>query len=123
MEYQFIRDPISGFAVRCSDEHTLVARWLNDELSHQAAAQLLTTLQGFTPTTPELMIPGKEIRVTFTAQEAVFESHALFHDDEQLQCYQEDALAVDEAGLYAVCGYEDFIELLQQWVDFITARR
>ena len=123
MEYQFIRDPITGFAVRCSDEHTLVARWLNDELSHQAAAELLATLHRFTRTSPELVIPGKEIRATFTAQEAVFESHALFHDDEQLQRFEEDALAVDEAGLYAVCGYEDFIELLQQWVDFITVRR
>ncbi|MCP4117067.1 MAG: YacL family protein, partial [Desulfobacteraceae bacterium] len=29
MEYQFIRDPISGLRIKISSEHALIGRWLN----------------------------------------------------------------------------------------------
>ena len=41
MEYQFIRDPISGFRVKISDEQALIGRWFNEELSHNEVRDLL----------------------------------------------------------------------------------
>ena len=35
MEYQFIRDPITGCRMLISDEHSNIARWFNEQLNPQ----------------------------------------------------------------------------------------
>ncbi|PCK30653.1 YacL family protein [Pseudoalteromonas piscicida] len=122
MEYQFIRDPLSGFRARFNDEHALIGRWLSEELEHSDIIELLSQLMALPNQKAELTLVGKEIRVTFSAQEALFESHALFHEGEDLAQYQDDALALDDSGLMAVCGYEDFMPILSEWADFTKAK-
>ncbi|MCF2825618.1 MULTISPECIES: YacL family protein [unclassified Pseudoalteromonas] len=122
MEYQFIRDPLSGFRARLNDEHALIGRWLSEELAHERIVSLLTQLENLPNQKEELVLAGKEIRATFTPQEALFESHALFHESDDIAQYQEDALALDESGMMAVCGYEDFLPMLVEWAEFTKAK-
>ncbi|GEK09005.1 YacL family protein [Pseudoalteromonas peptidolytica] len=122
MEYQFIRDPLSGFRARFNDEHALIGRWLSEELDHNSVRVLISQLEALSFQKEELILTGKEIRATFTPQEALFESHALFHESEDVMQYQEDALALDESGMMAICGYEDFMPMLKEWAEFIRAK-
>ncbi|CAM4111257.1 YacL family protein [Pseudoalteromonas byunsanensis] len=119
MEYQFIRDPITGFGVKISDEHTLVGRWLSEELPHNEVAQLIAKSKAIHKDSPMLVKEGKEIRFTLSHDEALFEAHALFHQADDLSNYGDDALVLDEHGLVSGCGYEDFIALLEAWYQFI----
>ncbi|MBD1584382.1 YacL family protein [Pseudoalteromonas sp. S16_S37] len=120
MEYQFIKDPIIGFRVKMSDEHMLVGRWLNEELAFEQVAMLLETARDLPNSKQAVVVEGKEIRLTLSHEEALFESHALFHQSDDISMYADDALELDEHGLASGCGYEDFMELLQAWHQFIN---
>ncbi|MCF6434820.1 MULTISPECIES: YacL family protein [Pseudoalteromonas] len=119
MEYQFIRDPITGFRVKISDEHMLVGRWLSEELPYDEVMQLVADAKAMHKDSPVIVKEGKEIRFTLSADEALFEAHALFHQADDLSHYADDALELDEHGLLSGCGYEDFIALLEAWNQFI----
>ncbi|WP_240654774.1 YacL family protein [Pseudoalteromonas rubra] len=124
MEYQFIRDPIAGFRVKMSAEHELVGRWLNDELAHDALPALLARLKEIKTTRDEFCLEGREVRLIVSHQEALFEAHDLYHDQtDALSAFSDDALAMEEHGLSAGCGFEDFEALLLDWQDFIRRRR
>ncbi|MCF2857517.1 YacL family protein [Pseudoalteromonas sp. SMS1] len=123
MEYQFIRDPIAGFKVRMSQEHALVGRWLNEELPLTAVAEFLAKMQRVKQSTNELRLDGKEVRLTLTKEEAVFEAHSLFQNDVDLSRYEDDFLELDEEGLVAGCGFEDFEALMYDWHAFVQSRR
>lgn len=117
MEYQFISDPTWGITARFSDEHKLIARWLTDERIHQRYHELAPLIkaaeQGKTH-----VFKGKEIQLTLTQNEALFQSHGLFYDDADLAQWQDDQLDIDNSELTAVCGLTDFIEMLTQWLAF-----
>ncbi|MGB2707803.1 MAG: YacL family protein, partial [Pseudoalteromonas nigrifaciens] len=40
MEYQFIRDPISGLRIKISSEHAIIGRWLNEEIGKDKIAMV-----------------------------------------------------------------------------------
>ena len=40
MEYQFIRDPISGLRIKISSEHAIIGRWLNEEIGKDKVAMV-----------------------------------------------------------------------------------
>lgn len=123
MEYQFIRDPISGFRVKISDEQALIGRWFNEELAHNEVKDLLAQCRNIKSFNTPLVRLGKEVRFKLCEQEALFEAHSLFNNNDDLAQYQDDALELDEHGLMAVCGFEDFVELLEAWHDFIGRGR
>lgn len=123
MEYQFIRDPISGFRVKISDEQALIGRWFNEELPQEKVLELLTACHALDKHTPQLQYQGKEIRFTLDTQEALFEAHNIFHQQDDLQRYADDFLELDEHGTVAACGFEDFVALLQDWSEFIGKSR
>ncbi|KZN59460.1 hypothetical protein N474_07135 [Pseudoalteromonas luteoviolacea CPMOR-2] len=123
MEYQFIKDPIAGFKVRMSQEHALVGRWLNEELPLTEVASFLEQLLGVKHSTEELKLEGKEVRLTLSKDEALFEAHSLFQNDVDLSRYEDDFLELDEDGLSAGCGFEDFEALMQDWYGFIQSRK
>jgi uncharacterized protein YacL (UPF0231 family) len=120
LEYQFIRDPIVGFKVKISDEQALIARWLNEELEKSEVTDLLTRCAVMTKGQTAWVRVGKEIRFTLSAEEALFEAHALFQDGDDISQYADDALELDEHGLIAGCGFEDFVDLLTAWQQFIN---
>nr|WP_315942822.1 YacL family protein [Pseudoalteromonas sp. CIP111854] len=120
LEYQFIRDPITGFKVRVSDEHALVGRWLNEELAYDDVLSLINLAKALPQNKQTLVIEGTEVRLTLSCEEALFEAHALFHQADDISHYADDALELDEHGLVSGCGFEDFMDLLQAWYQFIN---
>ncbi|MBQ4847111.1 YacL family protein [Pseudoalteromonas sp. MMG013] len=122
MEYQFIRDPIAGLKVRISDEQALIARWLNEELDKSEVAELVTRCHMMTKGQPAWVRLGNEIRFTLNADEALFEAHALFQEGDDISQYADDALELDDHGLVAGCGFEDFVALLMAWQAFIAGK-
>ncbi|TMP23817.1 hypothetical protein CWB99_22970 [Pseudoalteromonas rubra] len=124
MEYQFIRDPIAGFRVKMSAEHELVGRWLNDELAHEEVPAFVAQLEALKISRDELCLEGREVRLTVSHQEALFEAHDLYHEQsDALSVFSDDALSLEEYGLSAGCGFEDFEALLLDWQEFIRRRR
>ncbi|KZN68382.1 YacL family protein [Pseudoalteromonas luteoviolacea] len=123
MEYQFIRDPISGFKVRMSEEHALVGRWLNEELPLKEVSSFIEKMDMVKQGTEELKLEGKEIRLTLSKDEALFEAHTLFQNEVDLSRYEDDFLELDEDGLMAGCGFEDFQALMHDWIRFVQSRR
>ncbi|OCQ20273.1 hypothetical protein A7985_17790 [Pseudoalteromonas luteoviolacea] len=123
MEYQFIRDPIVGFRVRMSEEHALVGRWLNEELPLNDIAGFIEKMSAVKQGTEELKLEGKEVRLTLSKDEALFEAHTLFQNDVDLSRYEDDFLELDEDGLIAGCGFEDFQALMHDWHTFVQSRR
>ena len=122
MEYQFIRDPITGFKVKISDEQALIARWLNEELGNSEVADLLARCAAMSKGQAAWVRLGSEIRFTLNTEEALFEAHALFQEGDDISQYADDALALDDHGLVAGCGFEDLVDLLTAWQQFITGR-
>ena len=120
LEYQFIRDPISGYRVKMSDEHALVGRWLNEELPFNEVAEFLRSASTLKDNKTTLVTEGREVRLTLSHEEALFEAHALFHNSDDISQYSDDALELDEHGLVSGCGYEDFIALIEAWLAFIN---
>ena len=122
MEYQFVRDPIFGFRAKFTDEQALFGRWLTEEINTDR--QQLTALLGLIEQVKavqvnELKLLGKEVSLTLSDAEALLEANILHQGDEDISMYQDDALALDEDGLLAVCGYEDFVALIHAWCEFI----
>lgn len=122
MEYQFTNDPVSGYKVKISDEQALIARWLNEELSRDEIPALISRCQSMVKGQPAWVRMGCEIRFTLTADEALFEAHALFQSTDEISRYADDDLILDEHGLVAGCGFEDFVELLRDWQSFIVGK-
>ncbi|MBQ4838180.1 YacL family protein [Pseudoalteromonas luteoviolacea] len=123
MEYQFIRDPITGYRVRMSQEHALVGRWLNEELAIADVEQFVQQMDMLGQDQEEIRLEGKEVRLTLSKDEALFEAHTLYQNEVDLSRYEDDFLELDEDGLMAVCGFEDFRALMLDWQAFTQGRR
>ncbi|AOT09819.1 YacL family protein [Pseudoalteromonas luteoviolacea] len=123
MEYQFIRDPITGYRVRMSQEHSLVGRWLNEELAIADVNSFVVKMKNISSSQDEIRIEGKEVRLILSKDEALFEAHTLYQNDVDLSRYEDDFLELDEDGLVAGCGFEDFQALMLDWQAFTQGRR
>ncbi|MDK2597491.1 YacL family protein [Pseudoalteromonas obscura] len=123
MEYQFIRDPITGYRVRMSQEHALVGRWLNEELAIADVKQFVQQMDMLGQDQEEIRLEGKEVRLTLSKDEALFEAHTLYQNEVDLSRYEDDFLELDEDGLMAGCGFEDFRALMLDWQAFTQGRR
>ena len=122
MEYQFIRDPISGLRIKISSEHAIIGRWLNEEIGKDKIAMVQALIASVSSSFEPLILKGQEIDLILTKDEALFEAHALHQDSEDLMAYQDDDLMLEENGLSSGCGFEDFIDLINSWHEFTTSR-
>ncbi|KPZ51845.1 hypothetical protein CWC16_19225 [Pseudoalteromonas sp. S3776] len=118
MEYQFIRDPISGLRIKISSEHALIGRWLNEEIGKEKVAMVQALINSVKTSYEPITLKGQEIDLILSKDEALFEAHALHQDSEDLVAYQDDDLMLEENGLVSGCGFEDFIDLIESWADF-----
>ena len=118
MEYQFIRDPISGLRIKISSEHALIGRWLNEEIGKEKVAMVQALINSVKTSYEPITLKGQEIDLILSKEEALFEAHALHQDSEDLVAYQDDDLMLEENGLVSGCGFEDFIDLIESWADF-----
>lgn len=127
MEYEFIRDPDldvvgKGFQVEFSHEHRIVGRWLMEEFGTdldqlQIVFDFMSEIESAKIT--EQFVLGKEISLKLNRYEALIEANALHQEEHDLSIYEDDALELDENGLSAGCGFEDFLDMLEAWRDFV----
>ncbi|TMP12551.1 hypothetical protein CWC11_00220 [Pseudoalteromonas sp. S3178] len=118
MEYQFIRDPISGLRIKISSEHAIIGRWLNEEIGKDKVAMVQALITSVKTSYEPVTLKGQEIDLILSKDEALFEAHALHQDSEDLVAYQDDDLMLEENGLSSGCGFEDFIDLIESWSEF-----
>lgn len=122
MEYQFIRDPISGLRIKISSEHAIIGRWLNEEIGKDKVAMVLALISSVSSSFEPLTLKGQEIDLILSKDEALFEAHALHQDNEDILAYQDDELMLEENGLSSGCGFEDFVDLINSWHEFSAGR-
>ena len=118
MEYELKKDLIWGKRLRLGEEHTLVERWFNDELTDnpELAQQFIAALNADSAT--EMAFQGKEVLATVYHGEVQFVAHSLFHDADGDDFYAQQDLYLDEQGQQAACGVEDLREVAAQWLEF-----
>ena len=127
MEYEFIRDPDldvvgKGFQVEFSHEHHIVGRWLMEEFGTdldalQSVFDFMSEIQA--DKTREHFVLGKEISLKLNRFEALIEANSLHQEEHDLSAYADDALELDENDLSAGCGFEDFLDMLEAWREFV----
>ncbi|MBT2153344.1 YacL family protein [Pseudoalteromonas tetraodonis] len=122
MEYQFIRDPISGLRIKISSEHALIGRWLNEEIGKEKVAMVQALISSVSSSFEPLTLKGHEIDLILSKDEALFEAHALHQDNEDILAYQDDELMLEENNLSSGCGFEDFVDLINSWHEFSAGR-
>lgn len=122
MEYQFIRDPISGSRIKISSEHAIIGRWLNEEIGKDKVAMVLALISSVSSSFEPLTLKGQEIDLILSKDEALFEAHALHQDNEDILAYQDDELMLEENDLSSGCGFEDFVDLINSWHEFSAGR-
>ena len=65
---------------------------------------------------------GKEYRLTVQASEVVICHYALLQEGSpHMELDPEQDLELDQSQLYAECGLEDLLHLVQQWQQFLPA--
>jgi uncharacterized protein len=122
MEYQFIRDPISGLRIKISSEHAIIGRWLNEEIGKDKVAMVQALITSVKTSFEPIRLKGQEVDLILSKDEALFEAHALHQDSEDLIAYQDDDLMLEEDGLSSGCGFEDFIDLIDSWAEFSSSK-
>ncbi len=122
MEYQFIRDPISGFRIKISSEHAVIGRWLNEEVGKDKIAMVQALIKAVATSFEPVTLQGQEVDLILNKDEAIFEAHALHQDSEDMLAYQDDELVLEESGLISGCGFEDFVDLIDSWQEFTSGR-
>ena len=122
MEYQFIRDPISGLRIKISSEHAIIGRWLNEEIGKDKVAMVQAHISSVSSSFEPVTLKGQEIDLILSKDEALFEAHALHQDNEDILAYQDDELMLEENDLSSGCGFEDFVDLINSWHEFSAGR-
>ena len=122
MEYQFIRDPISGLRIKISSEHAIIGRWLNEEIGKDKVAMVLALISSVSSSFEPVTLKGQEIDLILSKDEALFEAHALHQDNEDILAYQDDELMLEENDLSSGFGFEDFVDLINSWHEFSAGR-
>ncbi|ALQ53462.1 hypothetical protein PI2015_0124 [Pseudoalteromonas issachenkonii] len=122
MEYQFIRDPISGLRIKICSEHAIIGRWLNEEIGKDKVAMVQALISSVSSSFEPVTLKGQEIDLILSKDEALFEAHALHQDNEDILAYQDDELMLEENDLSSGCGFEDFVDLINSWHEFSAGR-
>lgn len=106
-----VGDDLAAFGIWLTDE-------IGDDLKHLRA--LITTT--------ELLMEGglrdyrwqgKSMLLQLTRQEADVSAHTLYQDEDLH--LEDESLSIQDFDQQAVCGIEDFHELLLAWKDFIAS--
>lgn len=126
MEYQFIKDPIDGFRLLITDEHTNIARWLSDEtpVSSTAVKQLIENINSHSQSFyHDYQINGKEMVLTVCNGEVAIKINHHGISEQESERFTQEMLSVDTSTDICECGLDDFICLLQDWHDFLKDNR
>ncbi|MGL4380077.1 MAG: YacL family protein [Vibrio sp.] len=123
MEFEFIKNTLLGeYAVRCSMEHQIVGRWLQEEIGQDQGKlkQIFALIeQAADSPSQEWLWTGREISLMVQGDEITVQDNALAYDAEHE--LESDFFLYDSESI-AACGREDFLALLTQWQSFIPPR-
>ncbi|QIL85060.1 YacL family protein [Vibrio sp. HDW18] len=123
MEFEFIKNTLLGeYAVRCSMEHQIVGRWLQEEIGQDQGKlkQIFALIeQAADSPSQEWLWTGREISLMVQGDEITVQDNALAYDAEHE--LESDFFLYDSESI-ATCGREDFLALLTQWQSFIQSR-
>ncbi|ENS5607828.1 YacL family protein [Vibrio mimicus] len=123
MEFEFIKNTLLGeYAVKCSMEHQIVGRWLQEEIGQDQAKinQVLALIeQAEQSPAQEFLWTGREISLMVQGDEVQVQDNALAYDAEHE--LESDFFLYDSESV-ATCGREDFIALLTQWQNFVQGK-
>ncbi len=122
MEFDFIYNTdAKRYSLKLSSEQLALQCFLLDEFEPRASAyqSLLEQLQQLNAQS-QYQWDGKEYRMTVQAAEVVICHYALLQD-ESPDIELDLDLELDQSQLYAECGLEDLLYLVQQWQEFLPA--
>ncbi|MGL4250290.1 MAG: YacL family protein [Aeromonas sp.] len=118
MDYEFRRDPFGGYRARFSMGHEAIGQWLIDEVGKdEEKIDLLFTIidQLSARNRTEYRLSGGDYSLQLTHEEAEVKANVLHIDlGEDL-----DDLAYYDDEQLAMCGLEDFAQVLTSWRAFI----
>lgn len=121
MEIEFRKDFISGLAtVKLSMGHEAFATWLEQEgLSAVWVDNLLSnTISLQSRTINEFKLGGDEFTLLLNQNEAQVVNHSLLNDQDE--SFLEEDMNYYDLEVQAACGLEDFINLIESWLEFIS---
>lgn len=124
MEYQYQLDPATGNTRAIfSFEHQVFGPWLEVEVGHDAdkLAQILIAIDDVShDKTKEVMISGSEYSVILDEQDVCVKTNMSLNGDNIVPDNLVEQDLAFETNEEAMCGLEDFRELLLSWSKFIT---
>lgn len=124
MEFDFIYNTdAKRYSLKLSSEQLALQCFLLDEFERRASAyqSLLDQLQRLNAQS-QYQWDGKEYRLTVQASEVVICHFSLLQDNGiAMELDPEQDLELDQSQLYAECGLEDLLHLVQQWQEFLPA--
>ncbi len=120
MEFEFRKDFISEQAtVKISMGHEAFATWLEQEGQDidwiEALLAKVSLLQQ--RTSSELKWPGSEFSLLLNQDEAQVIHHSLISDQDETGL--EADMNFYDAETQASCGLEDFLHLIESWLEFV----
>jgi uncharacterized protein YacL (UPF0231 family) len=124
MEFDFIyNSDAKRYSLKLSSEQLALQCFLLDEFERRASAyqSLLDQLQRLNAQS-QYQWDGKEYRLTVQASEVVICHFSLLQEgSSSIELDPEQDLELDQSQLYAECGLEDLLHLVQQWQQFLPA--
>ena len=120
MEFEFRKDFISGQAtVKLSMDHEAFATWLEQEGQSiswiEELLVKLALLQQRAITDFKLM--GSEFSLLVNQDEAQVVNHSLMNNQDDIDL--EIDMDFYDAEIQAFCGLEDFVNLIESWLEFL----
>ncbi|OAN16599.1 hypothetical protein A3K86_10570 [Photobacterium jeanii] len=120
MDYEFKKNTLEGsYHAIFSMGHEALGRWLVEEVGKDFAKMDLVVAQisALKNSPQEWRLIGDELTLSLQDNEALIQANFLFsEDDNELE---EDLHLYDEESI-AVCGIEDFSQVLDAWRAFVT---
>lgn len=122
MEFDFIyNSEAKRYSLKLSSEQLALQCFLLDEFEQRASAyqSLLEQLQRLNVQS-QYQWDGKEYRLTVQVSEVVVCHFSLLQEGSStIEWDPEQDLELDQSQLYAECGLEDLLHLVQQWQQFL----
>jgi len=120
MEYQFYKDGLLNVA-ECSFEQELIGVFITEELQNIEQVQ---QLQNFLQQSSAASTSWQAQHYSLIMNEGEIEVHHNSESESWHEGYDEEGGIPDESlgaqQQIAGCGLEDFVELIEQWSDFIS---
>jgi uncharacterized protein YacL (UPF0231 family) len=123
MEFEFRKDFITQQAtVKLSMGHEAFATWLEQEGQSLVWVEALLddTLRVQKRNLADIKLVGKEFSLRLNHDEAQVINHSLLNNFDELDL--EENFSFYDLESEASCGFDDFVNLLESWMEFISDR-